>query len=121
MTQKILIVDDEKPLARALELKLTHEGLDAKAVFNGAEAIAALKSENFDLVLLDLVMPQEDGFKVLQDIQDLGLKAAVIVSSNLSQEEDISRAKTLGAIDYFVKSDTTLADIVRKVKDYLVQ
>ena len=121
MTQKILIVDEDKSLARALELKLTHEGLDAKAVFNGGEAIAVLKTENYDLVLLDLVMPQEDGFKVLQDIQDLGLKAAVIVSSNLSQEEDISRAKTLGAIDYFVKSDTTLADIVRKVKDYLVQ
>ena len=119
MTQRVLIVDDEKPLARALELKLTHEGLDAKAVFNGADAVALLKSEQFGLVLLDLVMPQEDGFKVLQDIQDMHLKTVVIVSSNLSQEEDIARAKSLGAIDYFIKSDTTLADIVQKVKGYL--
>jgi DNA-binding response OmpR family regulator len=120
MKQRILIVDDEKPLARALELKLTHEGMDAKAVYNGGDAIKALKSEHYNLVLLDLVMPQEDGFMVLQEIKDLNLKTSVIVSSNLSQEEDISRAKSLGAVDYFVKSDTTLADIVEKIKGYLV-
>ncbi len=119
MDKRILIVDDEKPLANALELKLTHEGLSAKAVFNGIEAIEALKSEKFDLILLDLVMPQEDGFKVLTDIKELKLKTKVIVSSNLSQDEDIARAKSLGAVDYFIKSDTSLADIVGKVKNYL--
>ena len=119
MDKKILIVDDEKPLARALELKLTHEGLIAKAVFNGAEAIDILKSEKYDLVLLDLVMPLEDGFKVLEDINKLKLKAPVIVSSNLSQDEDIARAQELGAVDYFIKSDTTLAQIVEKIKVYL--
>lgn len=119
MNKRILIVDDEKPLARALELKLTHEGMDVKAVFNGVEAISALKAEQFSLVLLDLVMPQQDGFKVLEEIQRLNLKASVIVSSNLSQEEDIARAKSLGAVDYFVKSDTTLADIVEKIKAHL--
>ena len=119
MNKRILIVDDEKPLARALELKLTHEGFDTKAVFNGIEAIKVLKSEKFALVLLDLVMPQQDGFKVLEEIKQLNLKTPVIVSSNLSQEEDLYRAKTLGAIDYFIKSDTTLADIVEKIKGYL--
>jgi len=112
-------VDDEKPLARALELKLTFEGLSATTVFNGVEAIKAIKSEEYDLVLLDLVMPQQDGFKVLETIHELKLKTPVIVSSNLSQEEDIARAKALGAVDYFVKSDTTLAEIVEKIKEYL--
>ena len=119
MDKRILIVDDEKPLAKALELKLTHEGLSAKAVFNGVEAIKALESEKFDLILLDLVMPQEDGFKVLTDINELKLKTKVIVSSNLSQDEDIARAKSLGAVDYFIKSDTTLAKIVEKVQEYI--
>lgn len=119
MKQRILIVDDEKPLARALELKLTHEGLNATSVFDAVEAIKVLKSENFALVLLDLVMPVEDGFKVLEDMRKLKLKTPVIVSSNLSQEEDIAKAKALGAVDYFIKSDTTLADIVKKVIDYL--
>jgi DNA-binding response OmpR family regulator len=119
MNKRILIVDDEKPLAKALELKLTHEGFDVKAVFNGVEAIEALKSGVFSLVLLDLVMPQQGGFKVLEEIQRLKFKTSVIVSSNLSQDEDISRAKALGAVDYFVKSDTTLADIVDKIKEHL--
>lgn len=121
MKQRILIVDDEKPLARALELKLTYEGLDVETVFNGVEAIKALKSEGFALVLLDLVMPQEDGFKILETIHELKLKTPVIVNSNLSQEEDIARAKALGAVDYFIKSDTTLAEIAKKVKEYLAQ
>ena len=119
MSKRILIVDDEKPLAKALELKLGHEGFEAKAVFNGVEAIEALKKEKFDLVLLDLVMPQEDGFTVLQNMAEIKGNTKVIVSSNLSQEEDIDRAKSLGATDYFIKSDTTLADIVIKVKKYL--
>jgi len=121
MKQRILIVDDEKPLAMALELKLTHEGFITKTVFNGVEAVKILKSDYFDLVLLDLVMPQEDGFKVLETIQNLKIKTPVIVSSNLSQEEDINRAKALGAVDYFIKSDTTLAEIAKKVKEYLAQ
>ena len=121
MDKRILIVDDEKPLAKALELKLTHEGIKAQAVFNGVDAIETLKSGNFDLVLLDLVMPEEDGFEVLENIQKLKLKTTVIVSSNLSQDEDIARAKELGAVDYFVKSDTTLAKVVELIKGYLTQ
>ena len=119
MNKKILIVDDEKPLANALDLKLSHEGFTTKTVFNGGEAIQSLKTEKFDLVLLDLVMPLEDGFKVLEDIKSLSLKTSVIVSSNLSQEEDITRARNLGAVDYFIKSDTTLTQVVQKVKNYL--
>ena len=119
MSKKILIVDDEKPLAKALELKLNHEGLQAEAVFNGDEAIKALKSGSFNLVLLDLVMPDTDGFSVLEEIKKMKIKTSVIVSSNLSQEEDQEKAKELGAIDYFVKSDTTLADIVDRIKQHL--
>ena len=119
MAKSILIVDDERPLAKALELKLGHENFVAKAVFNGVDAIAELKARSYDLVLLDLVMPQEDGFTVLENIQKLNLKTSVIVSSNLSQEEDIARAKSLGAIDYFVKSDTTLAEIVDKINKFM--
>ena len=119
MPKKILIVDDERPLAKALELKLVHEGYLAQSAFNGLEAIDALKKSNFDLVLLDLVMPQEDGFSVLENIQKLKLKTSVIVSSNLSQTEDLAKAKELGAVDYFVKSDTTLSEIIEKIKKFL--
>jgi DNA-binding response OmpR family regulator len=119
MNKRVLVVDDERPLARALELKLAHEGFDVKSVYSGVEAVEALKSDYFDLVLLDLMMPQQDGFYVLQEIRRLNLKVLVIVSSNLSQKEDINKATALGAVDYFVKSDTNLFDIVKKIKNYL--
>jgi two-component system alkaline phosphatase synthesis response regulator PhoP len=119
MKKRVLVVDDERPLANALDLKLSHEGFNVKAVYSGAEAVEALKSDYFDLVLLDLMMPQQDGFYVLDQIRQLNLHVVVIVSSNLSQKEDITKATSLGAVDYFVKSDTNLSDLVVKIKKYL--
>lgn len=116
MSKKILIVDDEKALAKALEIKLSHEGFETSVAYDGSEAIDALAKDHYDLVLLDLVMPNLDGFAVLEKINASNIKTTVIVSSNLSQEEDAEKAKSLGAAGYFVKSDMSLSDIVKKVK-----
>lgn len=117
--KKILIAEDEKPMARALELKLDHEGYDAKAVFNGEEALALLDQEEFHLIILDLMMPKVDGFTVLAKIKEKGKILPSIVLSNLSQEEDERKARELGATKFFVKSNTPLADIVQHVKEVL--
>jgi DNA-binding response OmpR family regulator len=117
---KILIVEDEKPIARALELKLSREGFQTKIVLDGAEALNSLSEENFDVVLLDLVMPKMDGFKVLEEMNKRNIKTKTIVLSNLSQKEDLIKAKEeLGAYDYFVKSDISISDIVKYLKDIL--
>lgn len=118
-SKKILIVEDEKPMARALELKLTHSGFEVKSAPNGEEALKILEQETFDLILLDLVMPKMDGFKVLEELSARGIKSKVIVTSNLSQQEDIKRAKALGAQDYFIKSNTPIANIVEYVNKAL--
>lgn len=119
MAKKILIAEDEKPMARALELKLNNSGYEAKAVYDGEEAVAALNKEKFDLMILDLIMPKLDGFGVLEKIKDKKLKTQIIVASNLSQEEDIDRVKSLGAVGFFVKSDTPINEIVGQVEKYL--
>lgn len=116
---KILIAEDEKPMARALELKLNHSGFEAKAVYDGEEAIEALSKEKFDLLLLDLIMPKKDGFAVLEELKKRGNKIPVVISSNLGQDEDIKRAESLGAKDYFIKSNTPLTDIVENIKKIL--
>ncbi|OGG22361.1 hypothetical protein A3D03_06720 [Candidatus Gottesmanbacteria bacterium RIFCSPHIGHO2_02_FULL_40_13] len=117
MTQKrILIAEDEKPMANALSLKLGSAGYEITLVYDGEAAIAVLNESKYDLLILDLVMPKKDGFFVLAELKKLKIAVPIIVSSNLSQEEDIRRAKELGASDYFIKSDTTLAEIVEKVK-----
>ncbi|MDD4319075.1 MAG: response regulator [Candidatus Peribacteraceae bacterium] len=116
---KILIVEDEKPLAHALELKMKHEGYDATVAFNGAAGQKEAVTGKYDLILLDLIMPEVDGFEVLEAMKQKKIKTPVIVLSNLGQDEDRERAKSLGASDYFIKANTPIADIVVRVKKAL--
>lgn len=117
--KKILIAEDEKPMARALEFKLKHEGLDVDVVSNGEEVMTMLKKGHYALLLLDLIMPSMNGFEVLEELKKTGSKVKVIVLSNLSQEDDARKARDLGALDYFVKSNTPLAEIIKRVKEVL--
>jgi DNA-binding response OmpR family regulator len=80
--KRILIIEDEKPLAHALELKLSHEGFDIVATGSGEEALTLLAKDHFDLVLTDLIIPGVDGFKVLETIQEKKMKIPVIVMTN---------------------------------------
>lgn len=119
MAKKVLIVEDEKPMARALELKLKKEGLDAQAVFNGEQALEILEKDAIDLVLLDLIMPKMDGFALMEEIKNKGIKTKILVTSNLSQVSDYKKAEDLGAAGFFVKSDTSIIEVVKKVKENL--
>jgi len=115
-SKHVLIVEDERPLAHALELKLRHEGLDVTVAGNGQEGLDLIKSGKFDVVLLDMMMPVMDGFQVLEEIKDMSNRPTVFVTSNLSQREDESRVLGAGAAKYFIKSDTPLSVIVEEVK-----
>lgn len=117
--KKILIVEDERPLARALELKLTHEGFGVVCAFNGEEAKSYLKSETFSLIICDLIMPKVDGFQVLEFIKSSKIKTPVIVLTNLGQEEDEKRVKDLVNGEFFIKSNTSIVKIVEHIKEKL--
>jgi CheY-like chemotaxis protein len=65
------------------------------------------------MILLDLIMPQIDGFTFMEQLKK---KSPIIILSNLGQEEDKERAKQLGAVDYFVKSNTPIVEIIKKVQ-----
>lgn len=114
--KKILIIEDEKPMANALKLKLKKNGFDVTVAFNGEDGLSFLKKESFDLILLDLIMPKIDGFKVLENLQIQKSSIPVIVLSNLGQDEDKKRAEMLGAKGYFIKSNTTLASLIVNIK-----
>jgi two-component system alkaline phosphatase synthesis response regulator PhoP len=117
--KKILIIEDEKTLARALSFKLTYSGFEVKTVFNGEEGIAILKQESFSLILLDLIMPKMDGFAVLSTLRAMGIRTPVMVLSNLSQENDIKRTREFGVKDFFIKSNTPIAVIAEGVIKFL--
>lgn len=116
--KKILIIEDEKPMARALELKLACAGFKTSSAFNGEEGLDLLQKEKFDLILCDLIMPKVDGFKVLETLKKKEIKTPIIALTNLSQEDDEKRAKALGVKKVFIKSNTPIADIVQEVKRF---
>ena len=115
-TKKILIAEDERAIAKALELKLKNTGFEVTVALNGQEALDANASAKFDLIVLDLMMPNVDGYQVLEQLQKIGNKVPIVVASNLSLEDDFKKAKMLGARDYFIKSNTSLAELVGKIQ-----
>lgn len=102
-------------MAKAIEVKLNKSGFSARAVYNGEPCMAELRTGKYDLVILDLMMPIMDGWTVLEKILAESIPIKIIVSSNLSQSEDVKKAKALGARAFLIKSDVTLADIVAEV------
>ena len=115
----VLIVEDDKFLRTILSEKLKKEGIFVVSAENGQEALIKLKGEpRPHAVLLDLLLPIIDGFEVLRQMkndQDLR-RIPVVVLSNLGQEEDIRRAKDLGAKDYMVKAYFTPGEIIEKIR-----
>lgn len=118
----ILVAEDDKAYANIYRVKLTNEGFDVLVVGDGDAAIASMKQKRPDLVLLDLIMPCKDGFETLERIKaDPKLKGIkVVIFSNLGQEEDIERARRLGALDYFVKAGLSIHEMVDKVRVHLL-
>ncbi len=117
--KKILIVEDEKPIAKALGLKLNFAGFNTEVAVDGEMALEILAKEKFDLILLDLVMPRLNGFAVLETLKNKGLKTPVIVLSNLSQASDELKAEELGAVGFLVKSNVPIKDIVKNIQEIL--
>jgi len=99
---RILVVDDELEIRRALRTGLGYQGYDVQAVASGEEALERMAAWRPDVVLLDLGLPGADGFEVLSRMRRLG-RSAVIVVSVMPGEKDKVRALDLGADDYVTK------------------
>lgn len=119
INKRILIIEDEKTLARALQLKLQRGGFEVQIVFNGEDGLKLLQAESFDLILLDLIMPKMDGFMVLSNLKKKKIKTPVLILSNLSQENDIKRTRSFGVKEFFIKSNTRLSSILSRVINIL--
>lgn len=117
--KRILIAEDERAYSRALELKLQNAGFAAEVAQNGEEAIMMVKKGGYDLVLCDLVMPKANGFAVLEEMQKAKIHIPTIVLSNLSQIDDEKKARALGAVDFLMKSNIQIADVINKVQHFL--
>lgn len=117
----ILIVEDDQFLSSAYKLKFEKENIQVTLALDGQEALDSLQTFTPDLILLDLIMPIKDGYAVLSDLKDSEKfrNVPVIIASNLGQEEEIQKGLSMGANDYIVKSNTSLDDVVKKVRSLL--
>ena len=118
---KILIIEDDNFLLSLIVEKFIQLGFDAEAASDGEEGLNKILNNKYDLVLLDMILPKMDGFKVLEEVKkNQSLKnLPIVVTSNLYDKNDIDRAVSLGAADYIIKAYNSPENIVDRVKAFL--
>ena len=114
---RILVVDDERRMVGFIRLNLEQDGFEVIEAYNGTEALDRLRDSLPDLILLDVMMPDIDGFEVLRTIRELG-QIPVIMLTAKGEEEDIVKGLELGADDYVTKPFSP-RELVSRVKAVL--
>lgn len=119
--KKILLVEDDPFISDIYITYLKKEGFEVTHAKDGTECLLKINDhgEEFDLLVLDLLLPNIDGFEVLKRIKEKNINISVVALSNLSGKEDIEKALSLGAKDYFIKTKFRPKEIVEKIKNYL--
>jgi len=120
---KVLIIEDDQRINKVYNLKLAMDGIEAATAIDGEEGLRKVYSENPDLILLDLMLPKKSGFEILKEIKanPKTKDIPVMILSNLAQEKEREDGLALGAIDYIVKSNMSIQQIMEKIKAVLQQ
>jgi DNA-binding response OmpR family regulator len=118
---KILVVEDDLFLVQLLTGRLNKEGYKVSFVDNGTQALKSLEKEIPDLMFLDIIMPEMNGFETLKKIRADSRydQMAIIIFSNLGQEYEIEEGKKLGADEFLIKANFTLKEVVDKISELL--
>jgi two-component system alkaline phosphatase synthesis response regulator PhoP len=101
--KRILVVEDESAIAFGLQLDLKGEGYDVEIASDGDSALRRAREENFDLILLDVMLPRKDGFEVCRELRLGGTKTPIIMLTAKVQEAEKVMGLELGADDYVTK------------------
>lgn len=126
LSRKILIVEDDEAISNLININLNMVGYETKQEFDGQEALAAIKKEKFDLIIMDIMLPGIDGFEIMQRIKDMNIPVIFLTAKN--SVIDKVKGLKLGAEDYMVKPFETVELIARievvlrrygKSEDYL--
>lgn len=117
MNGKILVVDDESAIAEIIQFNLKREGFDVYVANDGQQCLDILKDSDFDLIILDVMMPKVDGFTVLKEVRKSKLTPIIILTAK-EEEVDKILGLELGADDYVVKP-FSMRELIARVKAIL--
>lgn len=118
---KIFIAEDDKFLSKIYRTRLEQENFTVIAANNGIDAVEKIITEQPNIILLDLLIPQKNGFDVLKELKSNATtkNIPVIILSNLGQESDVEKGMKLGAIDFLIKANFSIDEVTEKVKEHL--
>lgn len=119
--KKILLVEDEKILTEMYKEKLAQSGFEVILAFSAEEGIKLVKKEKIDLVVLDILLPKENGLFFLREQKNNSKVSSipVVIFSNYDDVDSKKEAKEFGAEAYLIKTNITPAELVEKIKECL--
>jgi DNA-binding response OmpR family regulator len=123
--KKILLVEDDPFLIDIYQKKLRDSGFEVEVAKDGEKALEILREKNFDLMLLDIVLPKIDGWKILEEIKEMKKEKKdleemkIVIWSNLGEKEDVKKGFSLGATSYLIKANFTPSEVVREIEKLL--
>ena len=114
MSKRILVVEDEKPISDIIKFNFKKEGYEVETAFDGEDGLNKGLKENFDLILLDVMLPKKDGFQVLRELRNK-LNTPILMLTAKEEELDKVLGLELGADDYITKP-FSMRELVARVK-----
>ncbi len=118
---KILIVEDDPMISGMYKIRLEQDGFKVILADNGSTGLEVAIKDKPDLILLDIMMPQLDGFTVLKELRAKPAfkNLPIVMLTNLGTDEDKAKGEQFGATDYLVKANLTPTQVSEAVKKYL--
>ncbi len=117
----ILLIEDDPFLVEIYSTKLKEVGFSVIIAVDGDEGLKKMKKETPELLLLDIVLPNSNGWEILRDIKkdDKLSNLKVVILSNLGEKEEVEKGLKLGAVRYLVKAHYTPSEVVEEIKKIL--
>ena len=122
INMKVLLVEDEAKVANFISKGLQEEGYNVDVAYDGKKGLELLKEFNYDIVLLDLMIPEVDGLQLLKNIRSWGIHTPVLIITAKSSKEDVVKGLDMGSDDYLTKPfsfEELLAKLLDKLANIL--
>lgn len=117
--KKILVIEDDDSIRLLYQDLLKDEGYEVECASGGVEGLEKARKADYQLIVLDVMMPEYDGLQVLANLKKEGNKAKIALFTNLYSQEVYDEAKKIGFDDFVVKSDTNPGEMLEKVRNLI--